>query len=173
MKPRAVHGTVERLVSENSIGSDGSDDADIFAPVARLVVEDALPTQRPAIRWRHGDIAARLVDEDQPIRVDGFDFFDERDPLVFDALAKLFGRAETGTTWPSSRCRRSNRETVASPTPNRCANSKYVPSSRSYAARCGASDPRIANSLQASDPPDLFKRGSVHRSLWCCRSADF
>jgi hypothetical protein len=227
-EPWAIDGAIKRLVSENSVGSDGSDDADVLAPIGGLMIDDSLPARRAAVRWRHRDVAARLVDEDQSIRRDFSDFFDERDALVLDAFPELFRRAETlffrvtparcsdlsmldllrstpyrarhsslswssvasgitatsrsksgncsslilggnpppaasGTTWPNSRCRRSNRETVASPTPNRCDNSKYVPSARSYAAtmrRLRSNDSEFTRCYR-SDPLDLFKREAV------------
>ena len=66
----AIDGAIERLVSENSVGSDSSDDADVLAPIGGLMVDDSLPARRATICRRHRDVAARLVDEDQAIRRD-------------------------------------------------------------------------------------------------------
>jgi hypothetical protein len=71
--------------------------------------------------------------------------------------------AGSGTTCPNSRLRRRSLETVASPTPKRRANSKYVPSLRSYAAtirRLRSNDSEFTGSYR-SDPRDLFKREPV------------
>jgi hypothetical protein len=225
---RPVDGAVEGLVSQDAVGTYGPDNADVLSPVGWLVIDDALTTRRPTVGRRHGDIAARLVDEDQSVRRDVLDPFKVVDALCLDVAAELFRRAETlffrvtparwrernmlerlrctpcralhssfswsrvafgisatsrsnsgnwsseilggnpppagsGTTWPSSRWRRRSLETVASPTPKRCANSKYVPSLRSYAAtirRLRSNDSEFTTSYR-SDPPDLFKREPV------------
>ena len=227
-EPRPVDGTVERLVGQNAVGAHSSDDADVFAPVGGPMIDNTLTTRCSAIRGRHRDVAARLVDEDQPVRRDAFDLFEEGGALLLDVVAELLRRPETlffrvtparcserstldrlrstpyrvrqvslswssvasgmsatsrtrsgncsseilggkpppatsGTTCPNSRWRRSSRETVASPTPNLCANSKYVPSSRSYAAtiRRLRSNDKEFTARYRSDSLDLFKREAV------------
>lgn len=225
---RPVDGAVEGLVGQDAVGTHGADDADVLSPIGGLVIEDALAARRPAVGRRHGDIAARLVDEDQTVRRDVLDLFEEGGALLFDVAAELLRRPETlffrvtparcsersmlerlrstpwrvrhssfswsrvasgisatrrssagnwssailggkpppagsGTTCPSSRWRRRSLETVASPTPKRCANSKYVPSLRSYAAtmrRLRSNDSEFTARYR-SDPPDLFKREPV------------
>ena len=188
-EPRTVDGTVERLVGQNAVSPYGSDDADVRAPVGWSMVDDTLATRGSTLCGRHRDVAARLVDEDQPVRRDVFDLFEEGGTLLLDVVAELLRRPETlffrvtparcsersmldrlrstpyrvrqqslswssvasgisatsrssagnwtseilggkpppaisGTTCPNSRWRRRSRETVASPTPNLCANSK-------------------------------------------------
>ncbi len=227
-EPRPIHGAVERLVGQNPIGAHSSDDADVFAPVGGPMIDDTLTTRSSAIRGRHRDVAARLVDEDQTVRCDVLDLFEEGGALLLDVVPELLRRPEplffrvtparcsdrimldrlrstpyrvrqvslswssvasgmsatsrsksgnwsseilggkpppaiSGTTCPNSRWRRRSRETVASPTPNLCANSKYVPSSRSYAAtirRLRSNDREFTNRYR-SDSLDLFKREAV------------
>src|SRR6478609_7457067 len=224
----AVDRTVESLVSQHAVGAHGTDDADVLSPVRWLVIDDALTARRSAISRGHRDVAARLVDEDQSVRRDALDLFEEGDALRFDVVAELLGRPESlffrvtparckersmlerlrstpwrvrhasfnrsreasgisatsrsssgnwsseilggkpppaasGMTCPSSRWRRKSRDTVASPTPKRCANSKYVPSLRSYAAtirRLRSNDSEFTDRYR-SDPLDLFKREQV------------
>jgi hypothetical protein len=69
----------------------------------------------------------------------------------------------SGSTLPRSRRRRSSRDTVASPTPKRCAKSKYVPSLRSYAStiRRLKSIDNTFTRPHRSDSLDLFKREAV------------
>jgi len=47
-----------------------------------------------AIRGRHRDVAARLVDENQPVRRDAFDLFEECGALLLDVVPELLRRAE-------------------------------------------------------------------------------
>jgi hypothetical protein len=93
-KLRAVHGAIEGLVSQDAVSTHGTHDADVVSPVGRLVIDDALTARRPPIRRRHCDVAARLVDEDQPVRRDGLDLFKEGDALRFDVAAELLRRPE-------------------------------------------------------------------------------
>ena len=227
-EPRTVDGSVERLVGQDAVGAYGSDDADVLAPVGGSMIDDTLTTRRSAVCRRHRDVAARLVDEDQPVRRDVFDLFEEGGTLLLNVAAELLRRPETlffrvtparcsersmldrlrstpyrvrqqslswssvasgssatsrssagnwsteilggkpppaisGTTCPNSRWRRRSRETVASPTPNLFANSKYVPLLRSYAAtirRLRSNDREFTNRYR-SDSLDLFKREAV------------
>jgi hypothetical protein len=94
-EPRPIDGTVKRLVGQNAVGAHGSDDADVFAPVGRSMIDDTLTTRCSAIRRRHRDVAARLVDEDQPVWRDAFDFFEEGGALLLDVVAELLRRPET------------------------------------------------------------------------------
>ena len=224
----AVDGAIEGLVREDAVVANRADDADVFAPVRGPVVDHPLAARSATIGRGHGDVAARLVDEDQPVRRDARYFLDKGDALFFDVLAEELRGPETlffrvtsarwrarnmlerlslppwsstqasfswssvasgslatnrsnfgscsseirggnpppgasGATCPRARWRLRSRETVASPTPNLCANSKYVPSPRSYAAttrRLRSNDSEFIG-RHRSDSPDLFKREAV------------
>lgn len=92
---RPVDGAVEGLVNQDAVGTYGADDADVLSPIGRRVIDDALTTRRPTVGRRHGAIAARLVDEDQPVRRDVLDLIEVVDALCLDVAAELFRRAET------------------------------------------------------------------------------
>jgi hypothetical protein len=93
-EPGAVDGAVERLMSQDTICAHGSDDADVLAPVGWPMIDDTLTTRRSSIQGRHRDVAARLVDEDQPVRRDAFDLFEEGDALFLDVVPEELRRSE-------------------------------------------------------------------------------
>src|SRR6186997_174855 len=66
---RTVDGADKRLMAEHAIAAHGTDDGEILAPVCGLVVVNASAARSASVRRSHGDVAPRLVDEDEPGRV--------------------------------------------------------------------------------------------------------
>jgi len=91
---RPVDGTDERLMAEHAIAAHGTDDGEILAPVRGLVIVNASATRSPSVRRSHGDVASRLVDEDEAGRI----FFrhqrDEGVAAFLDLRTILLGRSE-------------------------------------------------------------------------------
>jgi hypothetical protein len=55
----------------------------------------ALPSRRSRVLAGHRDVAARLVDEDEPVRVEVFRDFDESPPELLDPRRGLLGGGES------------------------------------------------------------------------------
>jgi len=81
---RAVHGTDEELVTENAVCAHSADHRKVLAPVPGLVVVDALASWGAPVGHAHREIAAGLVEHDEPIQLNLAQRLPELDALRLD-----------------------------------------------------------------------------------------
>ena len=83
-EPGRIHRSDERALADDRIAADRRDGGDVPAPVVGAIVVGTVAAQCPRIGRRHREVAARFVEEDQPLRRDRLDPLDETDSAVVD-----------------------------------------------------------------------------------------
>jgi hypothetical protein len=89
-----VHRADHRVMAHDAVSADGADHRDVFAPIRGLLIANSNSARRTPVGRRHRDVAARLVEEDQVVDVDGTYLFEERATLFLDVGAVLLGGSE-------------------------------------------------------------------------------
>ena len=88
---RAIHGTVQEPGSRDAVMAQCGNEGEGLPVSMRHLLEAALGAWRSSIELRHFGVQARLIEEDQPLRVPVWSLLPPRDPLLLHVRTLLLG----------------------------------------------------------------------------------